>query len=74
MEKKPMESFMTGRGSYDPMYREEVIRYMPTDTKNDKHNYYFGHSKQRCALFLQHCTSEARSVCFKGCKEQKSSY
>jgi len=45
MEKKPMESCMTGRGSYDPMYREEVIRYRPIDTKNDKRNYYFGHSK-----------------------------
>lgn len=71
MGKKPLELYMSG--SYEPMYRE-VIRYRPTDTKNDKHNYYFGHSKQRCDLFLQHSTSEARSVCIIRCKEQKVSY
>jgi hypothetical protein len=69
-----MEPCITERGSYDPIYREEVIRYVPFDTKNDKHNYYCGHSKQRCALFLQHSTSEARSFCFIRCKERKGSY
>jgi len=34
----------------DPMKREEVIRYRPIDTKNDKNNYYCGHSKQPCAF------------------------
>jgi peptide deformylase len=69
-----MEPCTTVRGGYEPVYREEVIKFRAFDTKDDKHNYYFGNSEQQCALFLKHSTSEARSVCFIRCMEQKVFY